>query len=28
MRWGQRRMEVPFEGGQGQEEVVAPYMDG
>ena len=28
MRWGQRRMEAPFEGGQGQEGVVVPYKDG
>jgi hypothetical protein len=28
MRWGQRRMETPFEGGQCQEGVAAPYMDG
>jgi hypothetical protein len=24
MRWGQRKMEVPFEGGKGPEGAVAP----
>jgi hypothetical protein len=26
--WGERRMEVTFEGGQGPEGAVVPYMDG
>lgn len=28
MRWGYRRVEVPFEGSQGKEGAVVPYVDG